>query len=111
MDIVWDIDAIRYTSGRNNPFSCDIVSLKFDAEGNYSDIKSKGNIEQIIRYSGRILSKGNNSFTIRKTYANEETYISENFISANVFVNDLVYNFEVTGVSSVSSDSIIIYCI
>nr|QMP83619.1 MAG: hypothetical protein [Caudoviricetes sp.] len=112
LDVVWDIDAEKYTNGRNNPYECDIVSLNLDSAGNFSSIKSKGNIEQIIRYSGRILSKNgaNNSFNIRKTYSDEETYVTSYFNNTiNVFIEDFSYLLAITGVSSTTNE-ITLYC-
>jgi hypothetical protein len=108
LDIVWDIDAERYTNGRNNPYGSDIVSLNLDVNGNFVSVKSKGNINEIKRYSGRVLSKGVNNFVIRKLYQGEESFVANNAF-VNVFVNDLLQQFEITGISS-TTNNLILYC-
>jgi hypothetical protein len=108
LDIVWDIDAERYTNGRSNPYDSDIVSLNLDVNGNFVSVKSKGNINQIRRYSGRILSKGENNFVIRKLYDGEENFVANNAF-VNVFVEDLLQQFVITGISS-STNNLTLYC-
>jgi uncharacterized protein YbcV (DUF1398 family) len=108
LDIVWDIDTVKYTNGRNNPFNSDIVSLNLDVDGNFESVKSRGNISEIRRLSGRILSKTNNSFTITRTHDGEENLLANNNY-VNVFVDDLVQDYDITGISS-DNNFITIYC-
>ena len=108
LDVVWDLDTPTYTTGRTNPYSCDIVSLNLDTNGNFVSIKAKGNISEIRRYSGKIKNKTDNTITINKFYTDEYKFVANNSL-INVLDSDITFSFGITGLYETANE-IVLYC-
>ena len=115
-DIIWDLEAPKYTTGTSNPYSCDFVSLYLDSNGNFSSVKAKANIITYIRNSGKIIAKNltNNTITIKRFNVGEANTITANTLSdskISIILSDITHTYDIRDVQENNSDNtIILYC-